>query len=166
MSGFGSQERGVIHLMRQRIMRIEMDDGFNDTGRLPSDAGPGFWRILNALSGASVVGFLVATWLALHKPLLPLWLSDFLNKWQTLEAGILALLAGIATVITIRRQIDQGERQAEERLERRQYAAKAALPAALAALVEYSDKCLSGLKSLRGFVTPSGRLKGGNGMAI
>src|SRR5437763_10162209 len=63
-------------------------------------------------------------------------------NYQTFIAGILAFGGAWWTVRIIRRQITQTGKQELERRRRRNFAARAIMPAALSALCDYSEKCL------------------------
>lgn len=65
-----------------------------------------------------------------------------LHEWQTLIAGLLALVA----IVWLQRQISLAREQESARRERHHFAARATLPAALAELVDYTDEALSTLK--------------------
>ena len=70
---------------------------------------------------------------------LPHWsstLGQWLYEWQTLVAGVLALLAAAVSVYFLRQQIDQSDRHERERLERQHRAVRATLPLTLAGLIE------------------------------
>lgn len=66
----------------------------------------------------------------------------FWERWQTLVAGILALLGAWLTVIAIRRQIGQAEQLENQRNIREGRAARAVLPLALSELTQYSTDCI------------------------
>jgi hypothetical protein len=66
---------------------------------------------------------------------------DF-KVWQTLVAGILALVGAIATVLIINAQIKQAESLEEGRRAREELAARAVLPFALSELSEYASECI------------------------
>lgn len=67
---------------------------------------------------------------------------DFLNRWQTLVAGLLALLGAWWTVRGIRGQIAQTALLEKERHLREERAAKVVLPMAVSELTQYSVDCI------------------------
>jgi hypothetical protein len=66
----------------------------------------------------------------------------FLLDWQTLAAGLLALLGAWLTVRQIRRQIAQVDTAAEALRKRSETAAKAVLPLALSEVSGYASRCM------------------------
>jgi hypothetical protein len=76
-----------------------------------------------------------------------------LYNWQTLIAGMLALVGALITVRQIGRQIDQVAASAETQRSREEDAAKAVLPLALSQICQYSADCL---QLLIGFVPGRG----------
>lgn len=78
-------------------------------------------------------------------------LVGVLKDWQTLIAGVLALVGAALTVAWIQRQIDQAQQLEDVRRERRHYAARSAMPAALA---EFSDYATQQLEMLHAFGPP------------
>jgi len=66
----------------------------------------------------------------------------FLDKWQTLAAGVLALLGAWLTVTKIQKQINQIDKWETARRIREERAAKAVLPLALSELTQYSLDCI------------------------
>ena len=73
----------------------------------------------------------------------------WLEKWQTLITGFLALGGALMTVWVVLRQIDASNFQENERRERRLFAARAAMPAALSDMLAYVGQVVRILKSLR-----------------
>jgi hypothetical protein len=73
----------------------------------------------------------------------PLTPIGFLDHWQTLAAGMLALVGAWWTVKGIRRQIEQAEKLETQRNIREGRAARAVLPLALSKLVQYSTDCIN-----------------------
>jgi hypothetical protein len=71
------------------------------------------------------------------------WCFEFwLNRYQTLIAGVFALVGAFLTVQAVRGQIQQADRLEEERRERESYAARAALPLALSGItITHSSAC-------------------------
>jgi hypothetical protein len=67
---------------------------------------------------------------------------EFFYNWQTLIAGVLALLGAGWTVRSIRRQIKQTDDLERKRQQRDERAAKAALPLALSELAQYCGDCI------------------------
>jgi len=73
------------------------------------------------------------------------WLCTFvafLDHWQTLIAGVLALLGAGLTVWIVHRQIRQTTKSEEKRRLREEQAARAVLPLALSELAQYADDCI------------------------
>jgi hypothetical protein len=66
----------------------------------------------------------------------------FFSNWQTLIAGLLALIGAGWTVRNIRRQIEQTDDLERKRQQRDERAARAALPLALNELTQYCDDCI------------------------
>jgi hypothetical protein len=64
------------------------------------------------------------------------------------SSGVLALFGGLATVYYLNRQIVQAADIAEEERIRRNFAARARLPAALNDVILYGTNCLEPLKSI------------------
>ena len=69
-------------------------------------------------------------------------------NYQTFVAGVLALGGAAWTVIAIRAQIKQSDRQENERRFRRNLAARAMMPAALAEICRYSEASVRILRSI------------------
>ncbi|MBL6948735.1 MAG: hypothetical protein ISR51_08665 [Rhodospirillales bacterium] len=77
----------------------------------------------------------------------------FIHDWQTLIAGLLALVAAIFTVLMIRRQINLQKSQIEEdrkrfsdNQRRKGLVARVHMPDALSELCTYSEGCLNFLR--------------------
>ena len=73
------------------------------------------------------------------------WFSkivDLLDHWQTLVAGLLALLGAWLTVRDLRRQIDQTHRLDDDRRLREERGAKSVLSLALSELADYAIDCI------------------------
>jgi hypothetical protein len=85
------------------------------------------------------------------------WLSD----WQTLVTGALAILAAVVGGAFVFGQTRESRRQADEALAREHFAARAVLPLALSAIVDYAEAVVSSLtttptySSYRAVVVPS-----------
>jgi hypothetical protein len=71
------------------------------------------------------------------------WIYD----WQTLIAGVLALLAAVATALVIYRQVRVAEEQENRRRNRRLSAARATLPLTLATIMDYTQASAHALLS-------------------
>lgn len=63
----------------------------------------------------------------------------FLYHWQTLVAGLLALLGAFITVYVIRQQIDNQKTQYHDAIKRREWAARARMPDALSEICRYTE---------------------------
>lgn len=70
---------------------------------------------------------------------------DWLEKWQTLAAGVMALGAAIATVLYIRKQIAQVYELSEVQRARELLAARAMLPVTLSRLCSHAEACVGAL---------------------
>ena len=71
-------------------------------------------------------------------------MTDFLNclkEWQTLAAGLLAVIAAIGTMGVVWKQLNFQKWEFKERLRRRQLACRAALPADLSTIIRYLEDC-------------------------
>ena len=68
------------------------------------------------------------------------------QAWQTLVAGILALVGALLTIIVLNCQIRQEGKHEKRRQERAERAARAVLPLALISLSEYAEHCVQLLK--------------------
>ena len=74
---------------------------------------------------------------------------DWLEDWQTLVSGMLAVGAALWTVFTLRQQINEQKAQTEavairhrELLERKHRAARSQLPLTLSSICEYASNCI------------------------
>jgi hypothetical protein len=83
---------------------------------------------------------------------------QIIDHWQTLIAGVLALLAAAGTIVVLRFQIRQTSKLADDRRRRRERAALAVLPLALSELQQYARNWLSGLYELRPYFQHSDSL--------
>jgi hypothetical protein len=72
------------------------------------------------------------------------WLKD----WQTLTAGILAIIAAVIGGLFIWWQTILLKRQEQKRINRKHAAARAVLPLALSALIDYAEDCTASLTPL------------------
>lgn len=72
---------------------------------------------------------------------------DWLYRWQTLVAGVIALAAAVPTVYFLYRQIAQQQELAAETRRRELLAARAMLPASLAKLATYAQDCCDQLRA-------------------
>ncbi len=71
-----------------------------------------------------------------------------LQEWQTLIAGLIALIVGFVTVCTINRQVRQAEKFEKDRILRRRAGVYAALPLTLSELLDYNRQLTQVLKKL------------------
>jgi hypothetical protein len=83
------------------------------------------------------------------------WFLKILYDWQTLFAGTLAFIGALWTVLSIRAQIKQAERQAArvaeqaaQVAEREEFASKAMLPLSLRTISKYAHDCITLLSPL------------------
>jgi hypothetical protein len=83
--------------------------------------------------------------------------SQWLSNWQTLIAGMLALVGALLTVRYLRKQIVLTENMEIERRRREENAVKAVLPMALSEIVDYSTESIRLLERL---AVPRGGLLG------
>ncbi len=92
-------------------------------------------------------------------------LGTDLEEWQTLATGVLAVAAAFGTGLILRGQINatakaaadqivQLQQQEAHRRERKNYADRSALPAALASLGDYGRHNLEALSYIRNYVFP------------
>ena len=80
------------------------------------------------------------------------------ERWQTLIAGIGAVLAAVFTIRELRKQISVTREQANDQRQRRERAARAVLPLAVSELQQYARACIRGLYDLRPYFQPGGSL--------
>lgn len=73
---------------------------------------------------------------------------EFLSRWQTLIAGLMALAAALVGVVYLHRQIRQTEKLEGARRARKLAAVRAVGPLALSTMIEYSVQCTEVLKDL------------------
>jgi len=73
---------------------------------------------------------------------------SFLDKWQTLITGALAVFGAWLTVGAVREQIKSSEAVEERRRLQEVYAARAVLPASLSLLTEYAQSCMRLMEQL------------------
>ncbi len=79
-----------------------------------------------------------------------------LKDYQDLAVGLLSLFGAAAAVLAVMRQIQQAQEMEDDRLRRRNLAARAALPHALSALCNYVELCCSELTAvLQGGLPPN-----------
>jgi hypothetical protein len=77
--------------------------------------------------------------------------SDFwLNRYQTLITGLIALVAAIMTVGMVRKQMAQVERHEEQRRRREENAVRAVIPLAVSGISDYARECIARLSQIRG----------------
>lgn len=67
---------------------------------------------------------------------------EWLNKWQTLVSGILALVAGVGAVWVVLKQTREQRDQHADLLKRKRLAARAQMPEALSDLVGFARGCV------------------------
>lgn len=83
---------------------------------------------------------------------------QIVDHWQTLITGIAALLAAVVTIVVLNCQIRETRERANDQRQRRERAARAVLPLALAELQQYARACIRGLYDLRPYFQPHGSL--------
>ncbi|MCI0552512.1 MAG: hypothetical protein L0287_16300 [Anaerolineae bacterium] len=66
---------------------------------------------------------------------------DGVKQWQTLAAGLLALIGAFITVGVMIRGINSRRKEIEEQRRRRLMACRAAMPADLSSIIEYTHDC-------------------------
>jgi hypothetical protein len=76
------------------------------------------------------------------------YIVEFLDKWQTLISGVLALFAALITIRAIHRQINLSEGHERRRREVSEDAARAVLPLTLSAISEYVQQSSDKLHTL------------------
>lgn len=117
----------------------------------------GDFSFLLGLSGGFFVGvFTVATFLSLGSPASVANVLSALREWQTLVAGLIALLGALLTVVVIEKQLALARETEDDRRKRKHYAARAGMPAALSELVDYSRQSYAVFK----LVAPPGNFAG------
>lgn len=104
-----------------------------------------FWFLLGCLGGAIAVLLLILLFAA--TTLSPV-LSKIVFDYQTLLAGLLAVIIGVATIAVMVHQIRDIQRGELDRRERRDYATRAVLPHMLASINQYAEDCVSSLLDL------------------
>jgi hypothetical protein len=72
----------------------------------------------------------------------------FLDKWQTLITGLLALLAAIPTIILLHKQINVSERHERTRRKTTEAASRAVLPLTLSTIIDYAEQSSNTLHTL------------------
>ena len=72
----------------------------------------------------------------------------FLYDWQSIIAGLFAIVAALIGGMFIRRQIELSDQHEKERLRRKHAAARAMLPLALSSLSEYARECAQLLRNI------------------
>ena len=72
---------------------------------------------------------------------------EFLDAWQTLIAGGLALVGAISTVLVLRKQIKSHEDEFEHIQLKKALASRSTLPDALSRLCKYTEECIEFLTS-------------------
>jgi hypothetical protein len=78
------------------------------------------------------------------------WCAEaWVNRYQGLIAGLLALFGALVTVFAIWSQIKQSDLLESERRRREEFAARAILPLALSSLYDYAETCLTVLTSYK-----------------
>lgn len=113
----------------------------------PFDTDRKFWLRLGFGGGVSVALFLTTAGLAISSTR-DLGFLALLEKWQTIIAGLLALIGAYLTVAALERQLEIQRQQSDDQRRRKHYAARAALPAALSDLVQYTRACETILKDI------------------
>lgn len=68
-------------------------------------------------------------------------ISAFIHHWQTLIAGLLALIGAGATVYMMRKQIRAMTQESRDLRERKLLAARAVMPADLSEICAYTERC-------------------------
>jgi hypothetical protein len=97
------------------------------------------WAWSTAKSGLCDLAFQTASQ---EQTSVPSCLEFWLNRYQTLITGFIALAAAIMTVVMVRQQIRQVDHLEDERRRRESYAARAVLPLALSQISEYAKKSI------------------------
>lgn len=123
----------------------------------PFDTDRKFWLRLGFWGGVSIALFLTTAGLAIAGARGFKFLA-LLEKWQTFIAGLLALIGAYLTVAALERQLEIQRQQSDDQRRRKHYAARAAMPAALSELVQYTRACETLLKDI-GLASPlTGRI--------
>lgn len=135
------------------------------------DCGSRFWWWLGFATGTFTTVFLFASALALWRWQMPVNVLHHLKDWQTLIVGLLGVAVAVATIVWLERQIQVTRVASEDQMrttrelnedhrERKQYADRAAMPAALATLIDYGRANLNALRYMRAHLVPSGTIHG------
>lgn len=82
----------------------------------------------------------------------------FLEKWQTLIAGILAIAGAYATLAAVTRQINANEKQEAERRRAEETAWRAVLPLTLALINQHANGCMLALRRMLSTNVPVERM--------
>ncbi len=109
--------------------------------------------ILAGFTMGAVLGVTYATATSLHSILLG---TDGRLQWETLLAGVLALVGAVLTVVKIREQIRQTSEIARDQRQRQARAARSMLPLALSELSTYAQGRLGTLFLLHPCFRPDG----------
>ncbi len=75
--------------------------------------------------------------------------ADFIYSYQTLIAGIMALVAALVTIHELRKQTQQSQKIENERLERKVRTSRAQMNDAISALIGYTKECFETLNMTR-----------------
>lgn len=75
-------------------------------------------------------------------------LRNFIQDWQTLLAGLLALTSAIWGVVTLQKQITLSEKHEHQRLMAKEKAARAVLPLTLSTIINYVEQSSNFLRPI------------------
>jgi hypothetical protein len=81
---------------------------------------------------------------------------NLITEWQSLIAGLIAIIAALIGGAFIRQQIAASERLERERVERRFRSVRAGLPTVLSAVIDYAEICGAELDRLYSGASPLG----------
>jgi len=123
------------------------------------DTTPRFWYLLNFGTGYVVSFFAFCFYMATRMTIHFSKIVHFIWNWQTLIAGLIALLGAWLTVKAVKKQILENRNAIdiqiletrnldEDMRERKEYADRAAMPSALVDILEYLRKNLLGHKMI------------------
>ena len=83
--------------------------------------------------------------------------SQCLHEWQTLEAGVLALLAGLGSVYYLRKQISLSREIEENNRKRHFNAVRASFPLTLSSIVDFASLSFKELDQAKGNLKQGGK---------
>lgn len=98
----------------------------------------------------------LAAWLGMRGPL-PHQIPAFINKWQTLISGLMAVGGAALAYIVARQQLMQGNQLERNRRKRKFDAERTFLPVSLSRIIDYAEASSASLDKILGLI-PSERV--------